>query len=234
MGKLLLERFLTPEQLAQAAADKWLERIARGDSSRQLVAVSGGRISRLFFAAAADRVKKRSLSLDQIHFFWADERCVPQNHDDSNFLLAYDQLLRPAGVPDENIHRIRGEDPPQQAAQAASQDLAALAPKNAAGVPILDLILLGMGEDGHIASLFRPPAPNTETGVYVAVNDSPKPPPDRITLTYPVIEAAKEAWALVSGAGKEQALKDSLEGKTPLGRVIQSRRKTKIFSTITV
>jgi 6-phosphogluconolactonase len=90
-----------------------------------------------------------------------------------------------------------------------------------------------MGEDGHVASLFTPPIPETDTGIYINVK-SPKPPPDRITLTYPVIDAAKEVWVLASGAGKEIALCDSLspDGKTALAHVIRRRPLTRVLTNI--
>jgi len=231
MGKLLLERFATPEDLANAAADKWIDRIIKAGGAAQHVALSGGRISRVFFAAVLERVRRRNLSLNSVHFFWADERCVPANHDESNFLLAYDQLLGPARVPDGNIHRIRGEENPQAAAEAASEDLLKTVSLNPASVPVLDLVFLGMGEDGHVASLF-PPVQATE-GIYISVTAS-KPPPERVTLTYPVIEAAREVWVLASGAQKEDALCDSLaaDGTTPLAFLIKKRALTRILTNI--
>ena len=233
MGKYLLERFRSPEELANAAADKWIERLQKAEGAAHRVALSGGRISRVFFAAVTERVRKRRISLDAVHFFWADERCVPPNHDESNFLLAYDQLLGPTRVPDANVHRIHGEDPPATAAQLASAELQRIAPSNTAGVPILDIAFLGMGEDGHVASLFPPPETAPHTGVYVPVIAS-KPPPERITLTFPVIESAREAWVLVSGAGKEEALCDSIapDGKTPLAHLIRQRPLTRVLTNI--
>jgi len=106
---------------------------------------------------------------------------------------------------------------------------------NAAGQPLLDLIFLGMGEDGHVASLF-PGAPDEvvrKKSVYVPVV-APKPPPRRITLNFATIAAARQVWVLASGAGKEQALRESLadEGKTHLSRVISLRQVTIIFTDI--
>ncbi len=101
---------------------------------------------------------------------------------------------------------------------------------------MLDLVFLGMGEDGHVASLFpsEPEVMMQDAAVYRAVFDSPKPPPQRLTLGYPVLAAAREVWVLASGAGKETALKASLggNGKTPLGRVLSMREGTKLFTDI--
>ena len=95
---------------------------------------------------------------------------------------------------------------------------------NKNGQPVLDLIFLGMGEDGHVASLFpdAPPEILNCAGPFLAIENSPKPPPRRISLSYAAIAAARQVWALVSGAGKEAALRESLRpgGRTPLARVI--------------
>jgi 6-phosphogluconolactonase len=112
-------------------------------------------------------------------------------------------------------------------------DICHIAPKNSDGQPILDLIFLGMGEDGHVASLFPGKTDGTiPADIFCAVNNSPKPPPNRVTLSYAAIAAAKNVWVMASGAGKEAALRESLlpDGKTPLAQVIQSRPQTKIFT----
>ena len=101
---------------------------------------------------------------------------------------------------------------------------------------VLDLIFLGMGEDGHVASLFpdAPPEILSCASPFLAIENSPKPPPRRITLSYAAIAAARQVWALVSGAGKQAALRESLRpgGQTPLARVLQSRSRTTIFCDI--
>jgi 6-phosphogluconolactonase len=101
----------------------------------------------------------------------------------------------------------------------------------------LDLIFLGLGEDGHVASLFQNATPETQkianrNESFIFVNDSPKPPPRRISLNYAAIAAAKQVWVLASGSGKEIALKESLNmnGRTSLAKVIQMRPQTKVFS----
>jgi len=105
-------------------------------------------------------------------------------------------------------------------------------------VPVLDLIFLGLGEDGHVASLFPRESETwiSDPAVYRAIHNSPKPPPDRVTLGYGTIGAARQVWMLASGSGKEQALRDSLSstGKTSFARVLRLRTQTQIFTDIAV
>ncbi|MFM8470117.1 MAG: 6-phosphogluconolactonase, partial [Limisphaerales bacterium] len=200
------------------------------------VAVSGGRIAKDFFSAVARQAQARKQSLAHVHFFWADERCVPPTDTESNFRSAAELLFQPLNLPTTNIHRIRGEDEPEAAARTAEAELRQIAPANAADQPVLDLVLLGMGEDGHVASLFpgEPVAVIASPAVYRAVTAS-KPPPRRITVGYGTLNAARDVWVLASGAGKEQALRESLSpmGRTPLGRVLRGRGQTLIFTDLT-
>lgn len=204
-------------------------------SEPKTVAVSGGRIAKDFFSAVARQSKARGQSLAHVHFFWADERCVPPTDTESNYRSAAELLFTPLGLPAENLHRIRGEDEPAQAAREAEAELRRFALANAAGQPVLDLVLLGMGEDGHVASLFpgEPEAAMSSPAVYRTVTAS-KPPPRRVTLGYATIAAARVVWVLASGAGKEAALRESLSpaGKTPLARVLRERERTEIFTDI--
>jgi 6-phosphogluconolactonase len=256
--KVELISFTTADELAQAAAAAWLDEIAaakRADK-KHCVALSGGRIAQTFFAAVVEEAKKRRIgdgdtpSLpSNVHFFWADERCVPPADPESNFAVANQLLFAPLKISDARIHRIRGESPPDEAAKLASAEMRqvvsnsgplapALSPLGQGEgeriVPVLDIIFLGMGEDGHVASLF-PGEPNvliSDRKVYRAVKNSPKPPPNRVTLNYTTIAMAKQVWVLVSGPAKEAALRESLaeKGRTPLAQVTQFRTRTRIFS----
>ncbi len=225
--------FDTPLALAQAAAGAWLSKIEGTGRQHQthLAALSGGRIAGDFFRAAAENAKRRGVSFADVHFFWADERCVPPDDPESNYGLAEKWLLQPLQLPATQIHRIRGELPPEESVRKAEEELRRLA-ANPAGQPVLDLVFLGMGEDGHVASLFpgTPPESIPPTAVYWPVT-AVKPPPKRITLNYPGISAAREVWVLASGAGKTEALRASLAGtRTPLGRVLAMRPQTRIFT----
>jgi 6-phosphogluconolactonase len=235
-----LRSFASAEELARAAVAAWVEEIAAANRAGRdhSVALSGGRIARALFSLTAAEAKARALSVQGVHFFWADERCVPPDDAESNYGLARELLFEPLGVPEPQIHRIRGEDPPIMAAARAEQDIRRSVRCNPAGIPVLDLVLLGMGEDGHVASLFpgEPQGAKSSEGVYRAVTDSPKPPPNRVTLDFPAIAAAQRVWVLVSGAGKERPLRESLEpdGQTPLARVLNLRAHTRILTDLTI
>jgi 6-phosphogluconolactonase len=229
--------FAGADELAAAAAAAWLDEIEAANRAGRgfCVALSGGRIAQNLFTATAAQAATRNTSFANVHFFWADERCVPPSDPESNFKLADECLFRPLRIVTQNIHRLRGEENPAAAAQEAEAELDRIALKNASGQPLLDLIILGMGEDGHIASLF--PGATAEivdiSVSFLVVKNSPKPPPIRISLSYNMIIAAKTVWVLISGAGKAAALRESLapEGRTPLAKIIH-RRPVKIFSAI--
>ncbi|MCI0746246.1 MAG: 6-phosphogluconolactonase [Verrucomicrobia subdivision 3 bacterium] len=224
--------FETAQALAQAAAEEWCQQIERAEQSFT-VALSGGRIAKDFFGAIVVKSQRRK-GICNAHFFWADERCVPPDDADSNYRMARELLFDPLQINPSRVHRIRGEDSPPQAAAAASQELLLVTKANPDERPVLDWVFLGMGEDGHVASLF--PGTSMPGGqVYVPVT-APKPPPNRITLIYEVIAAARQVWVLVSGKGKEEALHKALsgDGQTPLATVLRSRTATRIFSDISL
>lgn len=189
-------------QLAKAAAERIValaqEAIAR--RGRFCVALAGGSTPR----ATYERLGKPETALDwaRVHVFWSDERCVPPDHADSNYRTAAVALLDRVPIPAENVHRVQGELPPEQAAAAYRAELHAALGADGR----FDLVLLGMGDDGHTASLF----PGTSAvevhdasavAVYVERLDS-----WRVTLTLPVINAARHVLFLVSGASKAPAL----------------------------
>lgn len=222
--------------LTTAVARQWLDLVAEAARLKapHRVALAGGRVAGSFMAAAAREAQSRGLKCAGVDFFWGDERCVPPDHPDSNYRLAAAALLKPLGIGPERIHRICGELEPAAAAQAAEAELRAAGPVRPTEQPVLDLVLLGMGEDGHVASLFpdAPPAVLQSQATYLSVT-GPKPPPQRVTLSYPAIFAARRVWVLVQGQGKEPALQASLADgcRTPLGRVVAGRAIT-VFVTL--
>lgn len=235
-----LTAFESADELARHAAWTWLDQIEAAARAHRphYVALSGGRIAQKLFAFVAGLAKPRATPLSHAHFFWADERCVPPGDSESNFRVARELLFAPLEVPESHVHRVRGEEAPETAAAGAEAEIRRLVPSNTAGQPSLDLVLLGMGEDGHVASLFpgEPDELRSSAAVYRAVRNSPKPPPDRVTLGYPAIAAARAVWVLISGTGKESALRDSLAalGRTPLAEVLRLRRATRILTDLRI
>lgn len=238
MARFALIRFPNADELARAAAEEWWRDIATAHQDNQTyhVALSGGRIALKFFAAVVELAKVRNVPVHRVHFFWADERCVPPDDPESNYRVACERLFSPLKIPCDNIHRIRGEESAEVAANEAESEICRRAPLDAEGQPVLDLVLLGLGEDGHVASLFPGETESiaSHPAAYRAITNSPKPPLRRVTLGYAAIAAARQVWVLASGAGKQNALRESTKptGQTPLARVLQSRSQTRIFSDI--
>ena len=231
------QAFATDDELAEAAGQRfaaWV-RAARDASRFVSIALSGGRIANKFFTVAARQLAREGRIGGSTHFFWADERCVPPDHPESNYRTASELLLGPVGVPISQVHRIPGELNPGDAALRASTEYAAVMASHGVVPPRLDLALLGMGEDGHVASLFPEEAVGmiSDPSVFRAVV-APKPPPNRVTMGYGTLAAAGEVWLLVSGGGKERALKESLSagGKTPLARLLGMRRNAHVLSSV--
>lgn len=230
--------FASADALAVAGASAWLDEIAAAIRSGKphCVALSGGRITLKFFAAVIEQSNARNVSLNNVHFFWADERCVPPDDKESSYAAAAEHFFRPLTIAPDKIHRILGEMSPERAAQLATEDIRETVACNLAGQPMLDIVFLGMGEDGHVASLFpeEPEAARVNPAIYRAIRNSPKPPPNRVTLGYDAIAAARNVWVLASGAGKEAVLRESLspEGKTPLARVLKMSHAAKVFTDI--
>jgi 6-phosphogluconolactonase len=149
--------------------------------------------------------------LDGVEVWFADERCVAPDDEESNYRLAAQTLLAPAGIEPVRVHRMEGEAGPHEGARRYAEELGRQLPRadtSPPDVPVLDLIVLGIGPDGHVASLF-PGAATLDAGeeaVCLGVEDSPKPPPERITLSLAVLRAARECLLLATGASKADAV----------------------------
>ena len=240
MKNIDLKHFSTDAELAKAAAENWLATVneAARKNENHLVALSGGRIAKLLFAQIVEQTTVQKISLSHVHFFWADERCVAPDDPESNFRTANELLFQPLKIARSQIHRLKGELSPEISAMDANVEIFRMATATSRGLPVLNYIFLGMGEDGHVASLF----PNavekniSRNDPYFFVENSPKPPPNRLSLSYSSLAAAREILVLVSGSGKSEALKNSLEqtGSTPLARVLKSRTSTKIYTDISL
>ena len=207
---MTVKRFANLDTLSRAAADQ-LAMLASASKGACHVALSGGSTPKRMFQVLAERGKK-FLPWERVELWWGDERCVAPDHPDSNYGMTRANLIDPLGIDPAKVHRIAGErDPDEAAADYERQLVAALGTP-----PVFDLVLLGMGPDGHTASLFPGSPGLTETTRYVIANrvDSPltKGPSTRITLTFPAINAAKHVRFLVAGADKAETLAGVLQG----------------------
>ncbi len=176
--------------------------------------LTGGSTPRAFYRRLAQEPFRGRLPWDRIHFFWGDERHVPPDHADSNFRMAHEALLAAVPVPPENIHRIPAEDP--DAARAAAtyeQTLRDFFALFAGAFPRFDILLLGLGPDAHIASLFPGNAALRERERLAVAPWAERLGAFRITLTVPVLNHAARTFFLVSGAEKADAVYAVLQGE---------------------
>ena len=198
-----VQSFSNAEELARAAAEYFVAR------RPETVALSGGSTPRAMFRILAGEFRDR-VSWSKIHFFWSDERHVPPDHPDSNFRMADEALLSHVPVPPENVHRIHSENP--NAAEAASEYEQTLRDVTKQVLPRLDLIFLGLGTDGHTASIFPGSEVLEERKRLVAAPWVEKLKTYRITMTLPVLNNGASVVFLVSGAEKAEIVKEVLEG----------------------
>ncbi len=219
MSKMLLSPIIevvpNPSSLAERAAEEFfrLAELAMANEGRFTVALAGGTTPQLMYTF----LSKMNLSWDRIHFFWGDERCFPPDHQNSNYHMAYETLIKAIPSPSQNIHRIQGEFPVEQAAKQYKEDLYLFFKGT---LPRFDLILLGLGSDGHTASLFPGTPAAREMSNWVAPvihRDPPLPLVDRVTLTLPVLNSAAQVLFMVSGAEKAESLAQVLHGKSQPG-----------------
>jgi 6-phosphogluconolactonase len=202
-----VQLYETPEALAEAAARAFVDRAAESiaERGRFAVALAGGSTPKATYGVLA-RDHAEDVDWPNVHVFFGDERTVPPDHEDSNYRMAREALLD--RVPVGSIHRMRGELQPNEAAASYETDLRQFFE----GEAVLDLVMLGIGDDGHTASLF-PETPALEVTDRLAVaNPVPKLDTTRLTLTAPVLSAARAVNFLVAGEGKAEALREILEG----------------------
>ena len=180
--------------------------IAREATSEQgafTLALSGGSTPKALYELLATEGKRSRIAWDKTHLFWTDERCVPPDDPQSNYGMAQHALISHVNIPPENVHRMHGEDDPQLAADAYTAELEKCF---GAGDPRFSLILLGMGDDGHTASLFQNSSALAETSRTVAAGYIDKLFAHRLTLTRRTLNAASTIIFLVSGQSKAKAL----------------------------
>ena len=211
------ERYIFPDsqELVRAAAILFVTvgQQAIRKRARFLVALSGGSTPKELYRVLTTQEFAPQLDWSKVHFLFGDERAVPPTHQDSNFSLANRLLFIPLNIPPAQIHRMRGEDPPETAAVEYEALLRRLTSATAGQWPVLDLVLLGMGEDGHTASLFPGTPALTEQTRWVTPGLSPQGTRSRITLTLGVINHASVILFLVTGVNKANVVRRILENR---------------------
>lgn len=180
------------------------------ESGRFTIALSGGSTPRRLYEILGAEPHASRIPWEQWHVFWGDERCVPPDHPESNYRMAREALLDRAPIPQAQVFRMRGENPPHQAAAEYEQSLRKVFPERD---PVFDLILLGIGEDGHTASLFHDTEALNEENRLVVANWVPPLGAHRITFTLPLINAARNVVFLVTEGSKAEAVRQSLESR---------------------
>lgn len=206
----------TPAEVAQAAAQMFASAAiaAVEKRGRARVAISGGTTPKAMFALLADPLRPfaREVPWQKIDLYWVDERCVPPTHPDSNYRMTNEALLSKVTLPSEQVHRMEGELDPAVAAARYESVIRNSFRLEGAETPTFDLILLGMGDDGHTASLFPHTEALNDLTDIVTANHVPQKDTWRITLTWPVINQGREVAFLIEGAAKAQVLHDVFLG----------------------
>lgn len=209
-----IEIYTTPDDLARGAAGRIASLLAESVHARKraMIALSGGGTPGHVYRALASDSLRPGVPWESVHVFWGDERCVLPDHPESNFRMANESLLSRIKIPADNVHRILGEKNPQDAARHYDEELWRTFLVDGLELPKFDVMLLGLGDDGHTASLF-PGTPATEEQRRLAIAVRLKGQETaRITLTFPVINNSRHVLFLVSGKGKSSILAEVLQG----------------------
>lgn len=227
MSDPVVRTFPDAEAVSRAAAEEFVRCAAEATRARGrfVVALSGGSTPRRLYQLLAGPPYRGQVEWARVQVFWGDERSVPPDDKDSNYRMAREALLGPLGLLPGHVHRMEAERADRDTAAREYQDEIA----RAFGVdahgepPAFDLVLLGMGPDGHTASLFPHTAALGETKRWVVVNPVPQHQTERMTLTYPVLNRAREVLFLVAGPDKAEPLAEVLQG-TPDPQRLPSQR----------
>jgi len=210
---------LPTSELAKAAAN-YIARLSRqsvSERERFIIALSGGSIPKILFPPLVAESSSTGIDWKAWYIFWADERCVPPTDSESNYYLARKYLFDYVNIPQSQIYTSRRSLEPEKMAEDYQEYIAGFFPSSDYRLPVFDLILLGMGEDGHVASLFPGHELLKEKKRWIApIVNSPKPPPARITLTLPVINNARHVAFFVTGKGKSSILQKIVEDEAVL------------------
>jgi 6-phosphogluconolactonase len=213
----------SPDVLAEAVAARLIIRLVDAQAGRGVAAVvlTGGRVAAKVYRAVAASPAREAVDWSRVELWWGDERFLAAGHPDRNETQARSVLLNAVPLDPGRVHPMPASDgpdgdDPEAAAGRYVQELAAAAKPGSERLPHFDVLLLGVGEDGHIASVFPEHPAAYETRPVAAVRGAPKPPPVRLTLTFPAINTAEEVWLIATGADKADAVGMALSGAGPV------------------
>lgn len=216
-------RLADAEEVSAAAAREFVRcaRTALAARGRFMVALAGGSTPRRSYERLGEEPLRDQLDWRGVDFFWSDERAVPPDHRDSNYRMACEALLNGLAIEARRIHRMQGErgDLDAAAREYEAELARAFGTAPEGEPPALDLVILGMGADGHTASLFPNTAALHETTRWVVSNHVPRLAAQRLTLTAPILNRAARVVFLVTGAEKAEALADVIEGPADAERL---------------
>jgi 6-phosphogluconolactonase len=206
----------TPAATARAAAQLFSDAAVKAAASRGLarIAISGGTTPKTMFGLLANPAEPflKQVPWDKLDLYWVDERCVPPDNVESNYRMTNEALLSKVPLATERVHRMEGELDPEVAAARYESTIRNSFKLEGAETPTFDLVLLGMGDDGHTASLFPHTEALNEMSHIVVPNHVPQKDTWRITLTWPVINQGREVAFLIEGTAKTQVLHDVFLG----------------------
>ncbi len=209
--------------LAQAAAARLIVRLVDAQAARGFASLvlTGGRVAAGVYRAVRDSAARDAVEWGHVDVWWSDERYLPAGHRDRNDVQARETLLDHVPLDPDRVHPMPAPggpdgDDPEAAAARYAEELAAAARPGTARLPHFDLLVLSIGEDGHVASIFPEHPAAYESRPVAAVRGSPKPPPVRVTLTLPAINTAEEIWLLAAGEEKAGAVGMVLTGAGPV------------------
>lgn len=195
----------------EEVAERFSEYLVKITNSKEEVhiALSGGSTPKIVFDVLAKEYGA-DINWDNVHFYWGDERCVPPTHEESNYKMTVTHLFEKISIPEGNIHRIYGEDDPKQEAKRYAELLDEKLPKRKK-IPQFDLVILGMGDDGHTASIFPHEIELWDAKENCAVAVHPDSGQRRITITGKIINNSMEVAFLVTGAGKAEKVEEIMK-----------------------
>jgi len=222
-GEAAIAVHADPAVLAEAVAARLAIRLLDAQSTRgeATVVLTGGTIAAEVYRALGRSPAREAVDWSHVNIWWGDERFLPAGDPDRNETQAREALLDSLPLDPQRVHAMPASDGPdgddaEAAAARYGQALAAAARPGHAVVPHFDVLLLGLGPDAHVASVFPEQPAAYDTRPVCAVHGSPKPPPIRITLTLPTINTAEEVWLVAAGAGKASAVSLALSGAGPV------------------